>query len=1019
MGFRALASKVRDMLTDPVTFSAEPRPVDRVIMEFAARGGTGITIGRSDALSVPAMLRARNMICSLATLPLIQYAPSRRITPHPLLAQFDRDVPNVVHLAQTLEDLMFDAIAWWEILEQDSAGYPTWVRRRDPGTCSLQPPAGYTPAPLPSGWDPREAVVYVDGRPVPGSRMIRFDSPNPGLSQYQGRALRRAVLLDLAAAMYAEDPKPLGFFTPEEGADPASDESISAMINGWLEARRKRGTGYIPAALKYNEPLGTKPADLQLVELQRQVTLEIANATGLDPEDLGVNTTSRVYQNDVDRRRNKINDTYAPYMSAITDRLTMGDVTRRGYLVRFDVDEFLRADPKTRFEVYAMGKDLGVWGVEHIQAEEMLPAWTAPQPLAAQPDNVTPIRRPATGAAPGVPGDDVGRVAAAGRAAVTFTGPEPRETFAAGDRVAGVDAGARTITGRIMPYGAAAVSSKKGFTRYRFAPGALRWADVSRVKLLRDHNYSLPLGRAVALWEQPDGLYGTFSIAPGPDGDAALAMAAHGTLDGLSAGVDFEADAMHPDPAPGVTLVSLAQLLEVSLLAVPSFDDARLTRVTASREETEMTVHLAAAADPATAGTTPTAPAPAPAPTPAPAPAPAPQTAPAPGPVTFSMEQLQALMAVGAPVPNAAPTQPAADDQVRQFVHPGGNGAAPAGGAQTGYQAPYRFDRGGHLTAGPEHDFSRDLIAGSRGDGAALERATTFMREMFDVDRADATALNPNRQRPDLYVDQRQYRTPMWDAIKKGSLQDSTPFVVPKFNTASGLVAAHTEAVEPTPGAFTATSQTVTPTASSGKVEITREAWDQGGNPQLSGLIWRQMLRGWSEALEAKAVAVLDAVTPTGITFTAGGGTTGQTLVREIRREFAKLQYARGGFSMDNLFAQIDLYLAMVGAEDDAGRPIYPSLGPANTDGTSRQRWSAVDVNGVTAYPAWALAATGSVAASSYLFDSESVCGWATNPQRLEFQYRVAYVDLAIWGYTATAVLDLNGVRELIYDPVP
>jgi hypothetical protein len=39
----------------------------------------------------------------------------------------------------------------------------------------------------------------------------------------------------------------------------------------------------------------------------------------------------------------------------------------------------------------------------------------------------------------------------------------------------------------------------------------------------------------------------------------------------------------------------------------------------------------------------------------------------------------------------------------------------------------------------------------------------------------------------------------------------------------------------------------------SGKVEITREAFDQGGNPQMSGLIWRQMTRGYYEALEAYA----------------------------------------------------------------------------------------------------------------------------------------------------------------------
>ena len=67
---------------------------------------------------------------------------------------------------------------------------------------------------------------------------------------------------------------------------------------------------------------------------------------------------------------------------------------------------------------------------------------------------------------------------------------------------------------------------------------------------------------------------------------------------------------------------------------------------------------------------------------------------------------------------------------------------------------------------------------------------------------------------------------------------------MPKFSTASGLVGAHTEGVEPTPGAFTATNQTVTPAPVSGKIEINREVWDQGGSPQADGIIWAEMLNG-------------------------------------------------------------------------------------------------------------------------------------------------------------------------------
>lgn len=403
--------------------------------------------------------------------------------------------------------------------------------------------------------------------------------------------------------------------------------------------------------------------------------------------------------------------------------------------------------------------------------------------------------------------------------------------------------------------------------------------------------------------------------------------------------------------------------------------------------------------------------------------------APAPGTLTLSAEQLSvllsrpdglaglaALLIPGAP---AAPAAAPAPEQ-RQTVDPTRSVALTASVTEP---APYRFDGRGNIMRG-SHDFSSDLILGLKGkDQAAYDRALSVVRERFDVsnltfdtDRADTAGLNPTRQRPDMYVDQRSYRYPIWEAINKGTLTDVTPFVFPKFNTASGLVNAHTEGTEPTPGTFTVTTQTVTPTAVSGKAEITREVWDQGGNPQVSGLIWRQMEKGWYEALEARAVAVLDAATPTAIALTAG--VKDDALDDELTAALVLLQFVRGGFSMDNLFTQVDLYKALSAAEDTTGRKLFPPLGPANASGSARARWSALDINGIAALPAWALAASGAVVASSYLFDSESVHGWASAPNRLDFEYQVKSVEIAIWGYGATAISDLAGVREITYDPV-
>ena len=127
------------------------------------------------------------------------------------------------------------------------------------------------------------------------------------------------------------------------------------------------------------------PRDLQLVELQRQAALDIANTVGIDPEDVGVSTTSRTYQNATDRRQDKINDTYAPYMAAITDRLSMGDVTRPGHTVSFNLAGYLRADPKTRAEYYAAGIRDGWLDAEDVQIEEGRPVKVIkkPEPAAA------------------------------------------------------------------------------------------------------------------------------------------------------------------------------------------------------------------------------------------------------------------------------------------------------------------------------------------------------------------------------------------------------------------------------------------------------------------------------------------------------------------------------------------------------------------------------------------------------------------------------------------------------------
>lgn len=385
-------------------FSASPRrfnyesPAYSLLIKgmFGQQPDGRVGIGsREEALQIPAVRKGRNIICSFSTLPLEAVNQRNEVVDHPLFRQIDPNVPNVVTLAQLIEDLLFEAVAWWEVTSTED-GYPSSAIRHEPGQVSMQQPSGYQQGWLPSEL-PTEGVIYMRGKPVPFSRVIRFDSPNPPLLRDADRVVRRALALYLAAEIYANEPRPMDYFAPaDQFADPFADDEdgVEQLLDSWATARRRRRTAYVPGGLTYNEVQQPTPADLQLVQLQERVNKDLANLIGLDPEDVGENTTSRTYANVVDRRKDRINDLFGPYMAAITQRLSMPDVTKRGIKVRFGLDDYLKADPKTRAEVWQTYEGMGVVSREYVNAAEGFPPGSIGQ---APPAPRTPIQvSPAT-----------------------------------------------------------------------------------------------------------------------------------------------------------------------------------------------------------------------------------------------------------------------------------------------------------------------------------------------------------------------------------------------------------------------------------------------------------------------------------------------------------------------------------------------------------------------------------------------------------------------------------------------
>ena len=375
--------------------------------------------------------------------------------------------------------------------------------------------------------------------------------------------------------------------------------------------------------------------------------------------------------------------------------------------------------------------------------------------------------------------------------------------------------------------------------------------------------------------------------------------------------------------------------------------------------------------------------------------------------------------------PTVTPARPAVLESVRQSL-------------------PYNVTRvapGRHVfQPGSEgHDFSTDLFNAINAQGAdpeALRRINALISAAFaprnDVDSADLTGIRPNTYRPELWQPQMDYATPLWDMINSGPT-DGTPFDVPKYNSSSGLVSAATEGTEPAPGAFTVTKQTVTPTQVWGKVEITRQAARAGGRPELSGIIWDQMLREYYEDREAAVATFLNTLTAaadialTGTPASTPDNDDDQVTVNDLETAIADLQFARGGNRVRAFAVHQALYRVLARVKDDAGRPLYPRLGPTNANGTASALFATLDVAGTLAVPAWALGTVGTASTNSWLFDPAKVRGWASAPERLDWNFgatvqtanipQLSHVTIGIYGDIALANLDINGVRQITYDP--
>ena len=147
----------------------------------------------------------------------------------------------------------------------------------------------------------------------------------------------------------------------------------------------------------------------------------------------------------------------------------------------------------------------------------------------------------------------------------------------------------REISGKIVPMGTGEIGHTN-LGSVVFEAGAIDVTDISKIKLLSQHDMKKPIGRMTAAEVKEDGIYATFKLSRSTGGSDALLMAQEGLVSGLSIGAEIIKSKPSRD---GHTVVSEAKLREVSLVTEPAFKSAQVLEIAAEEvipaEETQPT----------------------------------------------------------------------------------------------------------------------------------------------------------------------------------------------------------------------------------------------------------------------------------------------------------------------------------------------------------------------------------------------------------------------------------------------
>jgi hypothetical protein len=296
-----------------------------------------LPLSRAEAISVPAVAAARNVLSQIARQPLVAIKGGVNLETQPSWLHRTRGaVPPQMRMLWTLDDLIFFGYSlWWtergadgSILEATRVAYPDW-RFDSAGKIEVKRDNGEF-----EGADEDEVILFigpVDGLLTSGARTIRAARDLENTRAQRLRAPAAITELHLTGG----DNKTL------------SAEQMKTLQEKWIAARRSANgaVAVTPPGVEVIDH-GEVTTDL-FIDSQNQIAVNIAQHLGVPSSliDAAVAVSggsSMTYQNLQTQRSLWLDFGFAMWADSISGRLSQDDCVPRGTYVKFDLSSLVQ-----------------------------------------------------------------------------------------------------------------------------------------------------------------------------------------------------------------------------------------------------------------------------------------------------------------------------------------------------------------------------------------------------------------------------------------------------------------------------------------------------------------------------------------------------------------------------------------------------------------------------------------------------------------------------------------------------